>query len=382
MKVVFLNATGQLGGAERMLIGLLKALRSEQPGWTLQVVTGDDGPLIPLLAGLGYDVDVLRMPPRLAQLGEASSKNPLAVIMAAAAAVRYRNQLRTLLDSRSPDVIHTMNFKMHLLAACSPIAGSKLCWHIHDFVSNRFLTRKLLRLLSDRPSCVVAISECVARDMVSISKLPERITTVLNAVDLDHFSPAGPTWPITSGPSVGFVATFARWKGHEVFLRAVASLPCPVHAYIAGGGIYRTGGSQITQEELQSRVEALGLAGRVTFTGFLEDTAPLLRSLDVVVHASTEPEPFGLTIAEAMACGRAVVASMAGGVTEILDDGVNGLGHSPGDVHGLAQAIERLLRDPELRRHYGSAARNTAEARLDPRRMARQFIEVYASCLR
>jgi len=228
----------------------------------------------------------------------------------------------------------------------------------------------------------VAISECVARDMVSISKLPERITTVLNAVDLDHFSPAGPTWPINSGPSVGFVATFARWKGHEVFLRAVASLPCPVHAYIAGGGIYRTGGSEITQEELQSRVEALGLAGRVTFTGFLEDTAPLLRSLDVVVHASTEPEPFGLTIAEAMACGRAVVASMAGGVAEILDDGVNGLGHSPGDVHGLAQAIERLLRDPELRRHYGSAARNTAEARLDPRRMARQFIEVYASCLR
>jgi glycosyltransferase involved in cell wall biosynthesis len=237
-----------------------------------------------------------------------------------------------------------------------------------------------MRFLSSRPDCVVAISESVARDIRSVSKCPGRITTVLNAIDIDHFSPDGPTWTSGPLPSVGLIATFARWKGHEVFLRAIASLPFPVHGYIAGGALYRTQGSQVTLQELKELAERLGLADRVTFTGFLEDPAPLLRSLDVIVHASIEPEPFGLTIAEAMACGKAVVASMAGGVTELIEPGVNGLGHAPGDVKGLALAIEHLLRDPDLRRQYGLAARAFASTKFSPARMARQFVEVYANC--
>jgi glycosyltransferase involved in cell wall biosynthesis len=380
MKVVFLNATGQLGGAERVLVCLLKALRSEKPNWELQVVAGDDGPLIPLLADLGFKVEVLSMPQSLVNMGEASTRNPLALIGAFVGAFGYRNRLRKLLTRGRPDVIQTLNFKMHLLAACSTISGARLCWHVHDFVSNRFLTRKLMRLLSGRPACVVAISESVARDLKSISKVPSRVRTILNAVDLDHFSPEGPTWPPCGEPSVGFIATFARWKGHEVFLRAVESLPRRFRVYIAGGGLYKTAGSQITSEELRVLTETLRLTDRVTFTGFLDDTAPLLRSLDVVVHASTEPEPFGLTVAEAMACGRPVVASLAGGVTEILDDGVNGLGHSPGDIQGLARSIDRLLCEPELRKRYGFAARLTAQAKLDPKRMAQQFIDIYQNC--
>ena len=195
MKVVFLNATGQLGGAERVLVCLLKALRSEKPNWELQVVAGDDGPLIPLLADLGFKVEVLSMPQSLVNMGEASTRNPLALIGAFFGAFGYRNRLRKLLTRDRPDVVQTLNFKMHLLAACSTIPGGKLCWHVHDFVSNRFLTRKLMRLLSGRPACVVAISESVAQDVRSVSKIPSRVRTVLNAVDLDHFSPEGPTWP-------------------------------------------------------------------------------------------------------------------------------------------------------------------------------------------
>jgi glycosyltransferase involved in cell wall biosynthesis len=379
MKVLFLNATGQLGGAERVLILLLKALRRAKPDWQLEVVAGDDGPLIGVLEGLGFDVQVLRMPARLINMGEASSRDPLALILTAAAAIRYRGLLRALILSRGPDIVHSLNFKMHLLAACSRVPGARLCWHLHDFVSNRTITKNLLQMLSDRPTWIVAISEAVARDMRSISKAPERIRTVLNAVDLKQFSPTGESVPPGTEPRVGLIATFARWKGHDVFLQAVASLPFPVRAFIAGGGLYKTPGSQITTEEIQARAESLGIAEQVTLTGFLDDTAPLLRSLDVVVHASTEPEPFGLTIAEGMACGRAVVASLAGGVAEILIDGVNGLGHSPGDAQGLSAAMERLLRDPDLRKQYGAAARATAEERLDPQRMAQEFIAIYAS---
>jgi glycosyltransferase involved in cell wall biosynthesis len=360
-----------------VLLCLLQALRNAKPDWTLEVVTADDGPLNRRLLELNFPVIVLPMPESLANIGEASSANPWSLAKGLIPAWRYRNRLRRLIATRKPDVVHTINFKMHLLGAYAIVPGSKLCWHIHDFIGNRFLTRKLLRFLSRRPHAVVAISESVARDARANFQIPGRVRTVLNAIDLDRFSPGGPVEPLPAGPTVGLIATFARWKGHDVFLRAVAALPFSVHAYVAGGGLYRTPGSQLTLKQLRNRAEELGIGERVTFTGFLEDTAPLMRGLQIVVHASTEPEPFGLVIAEAMACGRAVIASMAGGAAEILQPGLNGMGHAPGDVAGLAQAIEHLVKHPDLRKQYGDAARLAAESLFEPARMARQMIEVY-----
>jgi glycosyltransferase involved in cell wall biosynthesis len=94
----------------------------------------------------------------------------------------------------------------------------------------------------------------------------------------------------------------------------------------------------------------------VGFVPFQHDVAPVYRSLDVVVHASTLPEPFGLSIVEAMACGRAVVASDAGGVREIVEPGRTGLLHQPGDASDLASRLRELASDERLRARLGAAA--------------------------
>ena len=120
-----------------------------------------------------------------------------------------------------------------------------------------------------------------------------------------------------------------------------------------------------------------GVEGRVGFTGFVPDAAAAMRALDVVVHASTEPEPFGLVIAEAMACGRAVVASRAGGAAEIFTEGADALGHGPGDAPALAACIARLAESPELRLALGRAARETAVRRFDRARLAAELVPVY-----
>jgi glycosyltransferase involved in cell wall biosynthesis len=356
-------------------------LRKAKPDWILEVVTAENGPLTRQLARLDFPVSVLPLPESLARFGEASSGNLLSLAAGLAGALKYRGRLKRFIALSKPDIVHTLNFKMHLLGACARVPGAKLCWHVHDFIGNRSLTKKLLRFLSTRVHAVVAISESVARDARANLKCPERVRTVLNAIDLEHFSPGGKAAQLrggsSEGASVGLIATFARWKGHEVFLRAIAALPCRVNAYVVGGALYRTPGSQASLDSLRSCAEALGIGDRVTFTGFVEDTAPTMRALDVVVHASTEPEPFGLVIAEAMACGRAVVASMAGGAAEILQPGVDGLGHAPGDADALARAIELLIEQPALRRQYGDAARRSAEALFDPARMAREMIDVY-----
>jgi glycosyltransferase involved in cell wall biosynthesis len=211
---------------------------------------------------------------------------------------------------------------------------------------------------------------------------------VHNAVDLATFTPRGARVDLdalsglrpTDEPvvRVGLVATFGKWKGHDVFLRALAVLPADVkvRGYVVGGAVYDTAGSQRTPADLHAQVRALGLSGRVGFTGFV--SAPeAMRALDVVVHASTEPEPFGLVIAEAMACARAVVTSGAGGAAELVEPERDALVHEPGDPASLAEAIACLARDQYRRVAMGLRARTAAQARFDPDRFARQLIDIY-----
>ena len=121
----------------------------------------------------------------------------------------------------------------------------------------------------------------------------------------------------------------------------------------------------------------LGISDRVGFTGFLDRPAEAVRALDVVVHASTRPEPFGLVIAEGMACGRAVIVSQAGGAAELIEADVNALGHAPGDAARLAEHIARLASDRSWRARRGAAARATAEQRFDRARLAAELIPIY-----
>jgi glycosyltransferase involved in cell wall biosynthesis len=164
---------------------------------------------------------------------------------------------------------------------------------------------------------------------------------------------------------VGLVGSYAKWKGHQVFLEAVRILAplfpsSKVQFFIVGGPLYATGGSQWTQPDLEKLAGSLGVSDRVVFLPHQTDVDPIYRGLDLVVHASTKPEPFGRTIVEGMAYGKAVVAALGGGVGEIIDDGKDALACRPGDPGDMAKKIERLLRDPELRTRLGMAGRQKA----------------------
>jgi glycosyltransferase involved in cell wall biosynthesis len=151
----------------------------------------------------------------------------------------------------------------------------------------------------------------------------------------------------------------------------------PVRGYVIGGALYETDGSQRDLDELRRLADRLGLSGRVGFTGFVDDAAAAMRALDVVVHASTQPEPFGLVIAEAMACGRAVVISEAGGAAEIVTPGEDALVHAPGSVSALAERMGELARDPALRTALGARAAQSARRRFARARLADELMPIY-----
>jgi glycosyltransferase involved in cell wall biosynthesis len=121
------------------------------------------------------------------------------------------------------------------------------------------------------------------------------------------------------------------------------------------------------------------LDGRIGFTGFVNDAAAAFRALDIVVHASVAPEPFGLAVAEAFACGRAVVASRGAGVFEIIRENEDALAHTPGDAKELAAALVRLAADAALRQKLGAAARMTAENSFTRARLADDLMRVFDS---
>ena len=403
-RLVFINPTGVIGGAEMCLLDLLASLRSDRPGWSLRVILGDDGPLRSAVEDLGVPCEVLPLPYRVASLGDASigfagvgrSRGRLALAVKAPAAafatLGYLTRLRHRLRSLAPDLIQTNGMKAHLLGAWAAPRRVPVVWHLHDYIGSRAAMRRLLRASARRGVFGVAVSHSVAADAARSLGRNVPVETVYNAADLDRFQP-GPgdgSWlDALSGLSpsssvgvvrIGLVATFARWKGHEIFLDAVSRLPAstPARFYVVGGPIYKSAGSQHDLSELRSMAEGLGLAGRVGFAGHQDDPAAVYRALDVVVHASTRPEPFGRVIVEAMACGRAVAAAPHGGAAELFEDGVSALACPPGDALGLSVVLNRLATDPELRVRLGAAGRAEAEARFDRARLSEDWSRVYA----
>jgi glycosyltransferase involved in cell wall biosynthesis len=156
--------------------------------------------------------------------------------------------------------------------------------------------------------------------------------------------------------TVGIAAIFMNWKGIDVFIRAMKIVKdvCPqVRGFVVGDCL---AGDSEYKEFLFELSRELNVGDVVHFTGFRKDVYDVFSSLDVVVHASTSPEPFGRVIIEAMALGRPVIATALGGPLEIIKHGHNGFLIEPGDPAALAEAIITLAADEKERTRIGRNA--------------------------
>lgn len=392
MRVLYLSPAAGLGGAERALIDMIRALRCVEPSWPVGLLALEDGPLLDRARALGADAFVLPLPPTFAQTGESGRQAAatwLRLLTSVGPLLAFSRSLTIRIKEWTPDLVHSNGVKTHVLGAWCVGEGTPLVWHIHDYIAARPVSRPLLRLHRRRASALVANSQSVAADL-RLALGGASAITIYNAVDFDRFHSSGTRLdldelaglppPVSPVVRVGLIGTFARWKGHAVFLDAVSRLStqASVRAYIIGGSVYQTGvASQVSREELDAHVRALGLTGRVGLTGFVDDAAAACRALDVVVHASTSPEPFGLAIVEAMGCGRAVVVSDAGGAREIGVPEHTCLTHAPGDVAELARQISRLVDDATLRDRIGTAAASDVRTRFTHQKLGTALSGLY-----
>ncbi len=406
MRVLFLNITAELGGAERLLLDVLASLGSASSSLERHLLLAEDGPVRSMAQDLGVTTHLLSIPASISRLGDfglwqaGQVRRVLSLLTrscsASFAVWNYARKLGRKIDQINPDIVHSNSLKFHFLSRLAVHRGRRTIWHLHDFLTTRTVMRRGLGWASGRLSAAVAVSQAVADDAASVlARVP--IFVVPNGIDLKKFSPDETAsidldrlanLPPASARSlrVGLIATYARWKGQDVFLEAARQLvdaapDLPVRFYIIGGPIYRTASSQWSVEQLRRLAGELIGRHQLGLIPFQSNSAPIYRALDVVVHASTQPEPFGLTIVEAMASGKPVVVSRAGGAIELFQEDFDAVSVAPGDGKSLAELIKSLLLDPERRERLGKQARISAVTKFSRERLGPQLIDVYRGLL-
>ncbi len=320
---------------------------------------------------------------------ESTAKFVAGLGRAGIAALSHVPTLRSAIRAERPDLVHSNGFKAHILAAWAAPDSIPVIWHVRDYVGQRPAMSPIMAMHSRRCALALTNSRSVADDLRAACPGISRTVPIHNGIDLENFNPVGATADLdeiagmtqlkNAVVRVGMVATMAQWKGHEIFLRALSMLPrgSRVRGYVIGGSLYRTRGSEASLEQLRLIADGLSLNGNVGFTGFIDDPAAAIRALDIVVHASTRPEPFGRVIAESMACGKAVIVAAAGGALEIVTSVDDAIAVAPGDAAALADSIRQLSCADPPRSRLGAAARKTAQDRFDRARMARELIPIY-----
>lgn len=268
------------------------------------------------------------------------------------------------------------------------LAGVPTVWDFKDILSEDFFpsfNRKLVVLVGNTcTDAVVANSHIIGRTFIGQGGRQGKVIVIHNGINLDEFCPDSPASDIrlTLGftdktPVVSIFSRLDRWKGHTYFLEAAAqtSRVFPDARFLVVGAT--TFDDEAYATELIRLTESLGLTDRVHYLGFREDIASLMAASDLIVHASTLPEPLGLTPMEAQAAGRPVVAVGAGGVLETVAHEETGLLIPPKDASAMANALITLLGDPARCKLMGQAGRARAEALFDLKINARKVQDVY-----
>ena len=292
--------------------------------------------------------------------------------------------------AREFDLLYANTAKALVLAAMlALILRKKFCFHLHDILSGEHFSnanRRLIVWLANRAKLVVANSRATAEAFKSSGGKEKLLREIPNGFDIARFRPAAslanrtqalpPGFPEGAFPLVGLFGRITRWKGQDVLIKALERLP-GVHALIVGEALF-TDDDRVYRDEIRELAVTLGVAERVHFLGFHRDILPLLFAVDMVVHCSTSPEPFGRVIVEAMLTARPVLAARAGGALEILTDHKTGLLVEPSDPQALARAITTLLENPALAAALGKSAKTDAEQRFSLQRV----LQLWNQCIK
>jgi glycosyltransferase involved in cell wall biosynthesis len=382
--VVYVQPTSEVGGSDIALFNLVSHL--DRRAYRPVVVVPRPGPLVPMLQAAGVRTLVHPM------LQLRPVKDPAYQLRYLAAFGPTVLSLVRLLRREGADLVHTNSLYSLYGAWAAWVARVPHVWHVREIPDvPRPLSALMAAMALRRSVRVIPMTEAVGRVFQRRRPKPQQVQAIPDGIDLTRFHPGirgdriRDALGIAPGvPLVGWVARLDPWKGADVFVRAAAAVSAryPDTRFLVCGG--ELPGYEAYATGVQELAASLGLGDRIAFTGWtyrLDDIPEVMAAVDVLVHTSVRPEPFGLVLVEAMATAKPVVAAADGGVPEVVEAGVTGLLVPPGDSAGVAGAIVALLSHSSKAAAMGWAARARAERLFDVRDYANRIEGLYASIL-
>ena len=352
-RILYIHGIGTIGGAERDLLAMLRALNRDE--WEPHVACPPDSPLFDSLAKSG----MLRHP--LAMGPWRKWYSPF---------VRWRDirKLRELVIELAPALIHVNDiwWVPHTIAAVrgTPPGRRPIVAHVRQEIE----PKKVQRYGLEAVDAVIAISRQVEQALIAGGVARGSVRTIYSGLSFPTPTTTADRTAVCrtlglSGDAVllGTVAHLFPRKGHDVMVRALPHIirEVPAAQYVMIGA-----GEAAYEHELKRLAATLGVADRLHFVGFQDDVRPFLSALSLYIHPA-RMEGVGIAVVEALAAGKAVVATRVGGLPEVIDHGRTGLLVAPDCPEELSAAVLSLLRDEGRRKEMGEQGVQVARERFN-----------------
>lgn len=297
----------------------------------------------------------------------------------------WRTAIERLATKYRPDVIHTNNGLLINIGAA--LAGQRLGIPVIGYQKCVEYSGRLNGILAKRGWYAhhIPSSQPIAEILLNLGVPQSKVTVIYEPI----YPPAEPFIPRYDRPldsnrpvQIGMCSMLTSWKGQDVFLRAIAGLRKRTgqafEVVLAGSA---PDGDADFPAMLKRLATELGVADLVRFHGHVRDMYGFLPELDISVHASVRPEPFGRIVAESMICGLPVVATKAGGPGDYVHDGEFGFTVPMGNAEAMAEALQKLLESRELQQTIGRAGRAFALENFNPSTIVEQNLKIYRASI-
>jgi glycosyltransferase involved in cell wall biosynthesis len=324
--ILYILPVSERGGAERIVESWTS---HHSAGFRAHVVVPQDGPVVQTLRKLGVNTIV---PPdfRIRSLWKS---------------VRF---LADYVKAESIDLIHSTMPKAHLFGGLAALKSNcaEIWFHHGPLSSKRYqgviplIPSRAVLVASRYMESVQSPTYCAAK---SIRRVPYGLDIEALRPNLENRTRLRSHHGISEKTlAIGMFGRLISWKGQHVVLEALRQVRAQnrdfdLHCFFVGGTLF--GREPEYKQKLVNNIESSGLSSSVTLTGHVTDVYPYYDMMDVVIHASTIPEPFGLVVSEAMAKEKVVIATEGGGPSEMIQHGRTGFLYRASDASALAATL-------------------------------------------
>ena len=356
--IVFLHSSSELYGSDRSLLNLVKNLDKDK--FNITVILPEDGPLVDKINSFD-NVEVIINELAVLRRKNLSLSGMSKYFIELIRSIKFINNL---IKEKSIDIVYTNTSVIFVGGISAKICKVKSVWHIREIIKSkyeRFIVSKIVNIFSDY---IIANSKATAE---AISKNKDKVKVVYNAIDIEKNSGledidevykevAATIVRSNNKIKIGMAGRINRWKGQKLFvdMAKLVSEENDNVEFLIAGDVYK--GEDYILDDLKGYILESGVKDKIGLLGQVDNMSNFYKKLDIFVLPSIQPEPFGLVVIEAMNNKLPVVATNHGGPVEIIDNNIDGFLVDYKDAREMAQVVNKLIKDKELRNYISANA--------------------------